>query len=238
MTLESLLDNLVYSQKKGNRDMKKYCVLLSGCGHRDGSEINEAVFSLLSLSQEKIAYDMYAPDWDQYNTASHLTGEEIAPNRNIFEESARIARGELKHLAEFNIEDYAALILPGGYGALKNFTNFPADNGEWEVKPEIAKLILAFYNAKKPIGAICIFPSILAMLFKDKRIKVTTGLDPESKKIINFTKAESVLLDSDEILVDENSLIISTPAFMNDASLGKVYTGISKLVKQIKTMVK
>jgi enhancing lycopene biosynthesis protein 2 len=158
--------------------------------------------------------------------------------RNILEESARITHGNIKSLQDFRIEDYEALILPGVYGALKNFTNFPAENGIWEVKPEIAKLILSFYEAKKPIGAICIFPSILAILFKDKRIRVTTGLNPESKKLISFTKAEIVLVDSDEIVQDENSLIISTPAFMNDTSLSKVYSGINKLIKQIQRMVK
>lgn len=218
--------------------MKKYCVLLSGCGHRDGSEINEAVFSLLSLSQEGIEYDIFAPDWEQYDTVNHQTGEESSSQRNIFEESARLARGEVKHLEDFQIEDYSALILPGGFGVVKNFTNFPAENKNWKVKPEIAKLILSFYEAKKPIGAICISPSLLAILFRDKKLRVTTGLNIESKKLIDFTKAEIVLVDSDEIVIDETNLIISTPAFMNDATLSKVYKGINKLIKQVKTMVK
>lgn len=218
--------------------MKKYCVLLSGCGHRDGSEINEAVFSLLSLSQNGIEFDIFAPNREQYDTLDHLTGEVITPKRNILQESARIARGQIRALEDFDINNYAALILPGGYGALKNFTNFPADADEWELKPDIADLILSFYNSQKPIGAICIFPAILAILFKDKNIRVTTGLNPDSKKMIDFTEAEIVLVDSDEIVLDENSLIISTPAFMNDTSLAKVYSGIDKLIKQVKSMVK
>jgi len=218
--------------------MKKYCILLSGCGHRDGAEINEAVFSLLSLSQEEIDYDIFAPDSEQYDAVNHLTGEEFTPKRNILEESARIARGEIKPIKDFKEADYQALILPGGYGALKNFTNFPAEDGNWQVKPEIANLILSFYEAKKPIGAICIFPSILAILFKNKKLKITTGLNPDSKKLIDFTQSEVVLADSNEVVLDEKNLIVSTPAFMNDASLAKVYSGIHKLVKQIKTMVK
>lgn len=218
--------------------MKKYCVLLSGCGHRDGSEINEAVFSLLSLSQYGIDFDIFAPDEEQYDTINHINGKEITPKRNILEESARIARGDIRILKDFDINDYDALILPGGYGALKNFTNFPAENNAWALKADIAKLILSFYDNKKPIGAICIFPSILAILFKDKRVRVTTGLNPESKKLIDFTEAEIVLVDSDEIVLDEHNLIVSTPAFMNDTSLAKVYSGINKLVKQIQSMVK
>lgn len=218
--------------------MKKYCVLLSGCGNRDGSEINEAVFSLLALSQQGIEYDIFAPNWEQYTTIDYISGEELREKRNILQESARIARGAIRSLEEFELDNYAALILPGGAGALKNFTNYPAKDGKWEVKPEIAKFILSFYEAKKPIGAICIFPAILAILFKDKEIRVTTGLNPESKKLIDFTKAQVILVDSDEIVTDANSLIISTPAFMNDSSLSKVYIGIDKLVQQVKSMVK
>lgn len=217
--------------------MKKYCVLLSGCGHRDGSEIYEAVFSLLALSQHDIEYDIFAPNRQQYDTLNHLTGEEINPKRNILQESARIARGYIKPLEDFDITNYSALILPGGYGALKNFTNFPAEDGNWQVKSDVKNIILAFHKSKKPIGAICIFPSILAILFNDKKIQVTTGLNPESKKLIDFTQAQVHLIDSDEIVVDRENLIISTPAFMNDASLTKVFKGINKLITEITRLV-
>ncbi len=218
--------------------MKKYCVLLAGCGHRDGSEIFEAVYSLLSLSQEGIEYDIFAPDRLQYDTIDHITGQEFETKRNILQEAARIARGDIKALADFNVSEYEALILPGGYGALKNFTNFPAADGNWQVKEDVKNMILAFHKSFKPIGAICIFPSILAILFKDKKIEVTTGLKAESQKLIDFTQAELHPIDSDEIIIDRKNLIVSTPAFMNDASLAKVYQGINKLVKEIKRMVK
>lgn len=214
--------------------MKKYCVLLSGCGHRDGSEIYEATFSLLALSSQGIEYDIFAPNRQQYDTIDHLSGAEIEPKRNILLESARIARGDIRPLEDCQADDYAALILPGGYGALKNFTNFPAEDGKWQVKDDIKKVILSFHNSQKPIGAICIFPSILAILFKDKQIQITTGLNPESKKLIDFTKAKVHLIDSDDLVIDEENLIYSTPAFMNDASLDKVFIGIQKLISEIK----
>lgn len=217
--------------------MKKYCVLLFGCGSKDGSEINEAVFSLLALSQRGIEYDMFAPNREQYDAINYLTDEERIEKLNILEESAKIARGEIQPLEKLKVDDYAALIIPGGYGALKNSTNFGVENTKLRLLDDISEVILAFHKAKKPIGAICIYPSVMALLFKDTKIKVTTGLDPASQKLIDFTKAKIILADSDEIVVDEKHKIVSTAAFMNDASLAKVFVGIDKLVGKIGKMI-
>lgn len=213
--------------------MKKYCMLLFGCGNKDGAEINEAVFCLLALSQQGIEVDMFAPDREQYDTINYLTGEAEKHKLNILQESARIARGEIQPLSKLNPDNYAALILPGGYGALKNSTNFGVENHKLQLLDDVSQVIKAFHKAKKPLGAVCIYPSVLAILFKETRIKITTGLNPESKKLIDFTKAEVILADSDEIVVDETHRIVSTAAFMNDASLAKVYTGIFKMVEKM-----
>ena len=42
-------------------------------------------------------------------------------------ESARIARGEIKNLAEFRAEEFDALMFPGGFGAAKNLSSFAFD---------------------------------------------------------------------------------------------------------------
>ena len=42
--------------------MKKVAVVLTGCGAKDGSEINEAVTLLLALDQHDIEYQAFAPD--------------------------------------------------------------------------------------------------------------------------------------------------------------------------------
>ena len=214
--------------------MLKIAVILSGCGHKDGAEIHESVFTLLALSKQGVEVTIFAPNRPQYHTLNHYQDEECTTNRNILEESARIARGDIKALTECNSDNFDALILPGGFGALKNFTNYPAEDGIWEVNKDIKEIILAFHTQKKPIGAICIFPSILAILFKDEPIVVTTGLNPESKKLIDFTKAHVELIDSDEIVVDPLHLFVSTPAFMNgESSLHKTYCGIEKLTTKI-----
>ena len=55
----------------------KTAVLLSGSGVYDGSEIHEAVLTLLALSQNNLEYVCVAPDIKQYHVVNHLSGEVI-----------------------------------------------------------------------------------------------------------------------------------------------------------------
>ena len=102
----------------------KAAVLLSGCGVFDGAEINEAVLTLLSLEERGIEYSVFAPDREQHHVVNHATGEEMAESRNIFVESARIVRGNINKLSEFNANDFSALFIVGGFGVAKNFSDF------------------------------------------------------------------------------------------------------------------
>jgi enhancing lycopene biosynthesis protein 2 len=44
---------------------KKIALILSGCGQRDGSEIQETVLSLLALNQANMDVDAFAPNISQ-----------------------------------------------------------------------------------------------------------------------------------------------------------------------------
>ena len=46
--------------------MKKVGVVLSGCGHQDGSEIHEAVFTLHALEKADAEAIIMAPDMENY----------------------------------------------------------------------------------------------------------------------------------------------------------------------------
>ena len=55
--------------------MKKIGVILSGCGVYDGSEIHEAVLTLLAISRSGAQAVCFAPDKQQVDVINHLTGE-------------------------------------------------------------------------------------------------------------------------------------------------------------------
>ena len=80
--------------------MAKIGVLLSGCGVFDGAEIHEAVLTLLALDRAGAGIVCMAPNMDQYHVINHLTQEVMEEKRNVLVESARIARGEIKEVAE------------------------------------------------------------------------------------------------------------------------------------------
>ena len=60
------------------------------------------------------------------------------------EESARIARGNVKALGELNAADYDALLIPGGFGAAKNLCTFGFDGADMQVSEDIEKVLRDF----------------------------------------------------------------------------------------------
>ena len=96
--------------------MKKIGVILSGCGVYDGAEIHESTLTLLALDRQGAAYQCFAPDVEQAHVVNHLNGEVSDESRNVLVESARIARGAIKDVKEFDAADFDAIIFPGGFG--------------------------------------------------------------------------------------------------------------------------
>src|SRR3990172_1601591 len=142
---------------------KKIGVILSGCGVYDGSEIHEAVITLLAIDRLGAEAVMCAPNVPQMHVVNHLSGEvEAGASRNVLVESARIARGKIRDLAEVRAEEFDAVMLPGGFGAAKNLCDFAVKGKDCEVRPEVARLIREVHAQGKPVAAVCIAPAVLA----------------------------------------------------------------------------
>ncbi|HSH09810.1 MAG TPA: isoprenoid biosynthesis glyoxalase ElbB, partial [Oceanipulchritudo sp.] len=164
--------------------MKKVGVLLSGCGVFDGSEIHEAVLTLLALERAGVQAVCMAPDKEQLHVINHLTGKETGESRNVLVESARIARGNIENLAAVSAADLDALVLPGGFGAAKNLSRFAVDGPAGEVDPEVRRLVEEMNAARKPIGLICISPAIGAQILGRNGVEVTIGNDSKTAAAI------------------------------------------------------
>ena len=119
--------------------MKKFAVILAGCGRKDGSEINEAITLLLSLEQHHCEYQCFAPNRPQTEVIDHLTDEKVAEERNILTEAARLARSQVKPIEEYKAADYDGLLFSGGYGVAKNLCDYAYKGAEMEVKPDVAR---------------------------------------------------------------------------------------------------
>ena len=216
--------------------MKSVAVILAGCGHADGSEIQESVSALIALSRYGLDYECFSVDAPQYDVIDHLKKVKTKDSRNLLVEAARIARGKIKDISLLNPNDFEALIIPGGFGIAKNLFTYGLEGKNGHVIEPVKEVILAFYRMDKYIGAICISPIMVAMALKNEatNLKITPGKAEKAAEELREFGVTPVLLNSDEICADEINRVISTPAYMNNsATLYEVYTGIDKLVKYI-----
>ena len=220
--------------------MPKIGVVLSGCGVYDGAEIHESVITLLSLDKNGVDIVVMAPDVEQMHVINHVKGEPAeGESRNVLVESARIARGNITDIANVNTDDLDAVIFPGGFGGAKNLSNFAVKGAEAEINPQIARLVTEMKEAGKPIGFICIMPAVASKIFADAGIKgvaLTAGGEGDAASAIASLGAKHVVCEVTEIVVDEKNKVVSTPAYMCDASISQVAVGIDKLVEKVLDM--
>lgn len=210
---------------------KKVGVVLSGCGVYDGSEIHEAVFTLLAVDRSGAEAVCMAPDME-FAEVNHLTGEPTGARRNVLTESARIARGRIRNISEVQADELDAVIFPGGYGAAKNLCNFAEKGAGAAIHPEVARLLRAMAAAKKPICAICIAPALVAAtLGKEYAPRLTIGTDAGTAAAIAATGSEHVACPVTEFVVDRERKIVSTPAYMLAQRISEAADGIDKAVQ-------
>lgn len=216
--------------------MKKVGIVLSGCGVNDGSEIHEAVLSLLAIARNGAEAVCFAPDKSQSDVVNHLTGESMAESRNVLIEAARIARGAIQPLALASADTLDALIVPGGFGAAKNLSDFASQGAECTVDPDLKRLAQAMHAAGKPLGFICIAPAMLPKIF-DFPLRLTIGTDVDTAELLEEMGAEHVPCPVDDIVVDEDNKVVTTPAYMLAQNIAEVATGVDKLVTRVLVLV-
>jgi enhancing lycopene biosynthesis protein 2 len=208
--------------------MKKFAVVLAGCGVYDGAEIHEATLALLAIHQAGATYECFAPDKEQHHVINHLTGEVMQEKRNVLVESARIARGNIKALNEYNAANFDALLFPGGFGAAKNLSSVAFDGASATVDQEVERAIRDTHAAGKPIGAMCIAPTFLVKVLGD--IMVTIGNDEGTIGAIETMGGQHVETGHGDVVYDAENNIFSTPCYMLDATIGEIMEGAENLV--------
>ncbi len=217
----------------------KIAVLLSGCGYLDGAEVRESVLTLLALDQQGADYQCIAPNAWQFHVVNHITGEAVAgEQRNILQESSRIARmGLCLDLAQAVVADYDALIMPGGFGVAKNHCAFAFKGAQADVRDDVAAFVRGFFAAKKPVGAICIAPALVALALHQTQQSavLTLGHDAAcAQGMQQLGQRHQDTASPREVVVDEALKLVSTPAYMfDDARLSDIFVGIERCVAEV-----
>jgi len=214
--------------------MKRVAVILSGCGVFDGAEIHESVLTLLALDRAGAAVTIAAPDVQQHHVINHQTGQPVpGETRNVRVESARIARGPVKTVAELEVKDFDAVLLPGGFGAAKNLCSFAYAGKDFTIEPSVEKFLKAFHAAGKPIGFACIAPAICAKLFGPEGVEFTIGNDPGTAQALSSFGGKHIAAKVDEVVHDTRKKIVTTPAYMLAQGLAEAEKSLTNLVNKI-----
>lgn len=212
--------------------MKKIAVLLSGCGVYDGSEIYETVCTLMALEHCGVAYQCVAPDMLQHHVINHLTGEPMPEKRHVLIEAARLARGNVKSLSDVSADDFDGLMVPGGFGAAKNLSDFAFQGEKATVNDAVLQFCKGFAEAGKPAGYVCIAPTMVANIY-GPGVLVTIGNDPDTKHAIEAMGGRHQDCAVDACVADEAHKVATCPAYMLAQSITQAQAGIEKCVKQV-----
>ncbi|XP_069752121.1 glutamine amidotransferase-like class 1 domain-containing protein 3, mitochondrial [Narcine bancroftii] len=218
---------------------KRVAVILSGCGVFDGSEVHESSAVMVHLSRAGAEVQLYAPNVKQMHVVNHMTGQPTEEERSVLVESSRIARGNIRTLAELKINDVDALIIPGGFGVAKNLSSWAVKGKDCSVEGSVESAIKKFHATKKPIGLCCISPVLAAKLIPG--CELTVGFDIECEKW-PFAKTAQTLKDLGckhvnkhvtETHIDKDNKLVTTSAFMCNAPIHEIYDGIGEMVKEV-----
>lgn len=217
--------------------MKKIGVVLSGCGVYDGSEIHEAVLTLLAIDRQGCEAVCMAPAVD-FTVMNHLSSQESAEKRNVLVESARIARGNIRDIKGVTAADLDAIVFPGGFGAAKNLCDFAVKGAAASVNSEVARLLKEMAVARKPIGAVCIAPALIAaVLGREYSPTLTIGTDPGTAAEIDKTGAKHQTCSVTEFVVDRKNKLVTSPAYMLATRISEVAEGIEKCVREVVKLI-
>lgn len=215
--------------------INKFAVILAGCGRMDGSEVHESTLTLWAIHKNGADYQCFAPDSRQHHVINHLNDKEMAEERNMLIEAARIARGNVLPLSRYRQENFSGLIFPGGFGAAKNLFSYALDGVDCSVNEEVSRAITTTHAAEKPIGALCIAPVLIARVIADA--KVTIGNNAGTAADIEAMGAKHIITGHGETAVDEKNKIVTTPCYMLESRVDQVGEGIDRLVMEMLRLV-
>lgn len=226
----------------------KVGVLLAGCGVYDGSEIQEAVLTLLAIEEIGAEAVCISVDENQYHVVNHLDGSVSNEQRNMLVESARIARGKVTEISKISPSEIDALVIPGGFGNAKNWTTWAFDGPQSSIVSSVKLLIVNMINVGKPIVSLCVSPIVLAKALEDSGLNAQLSMGNVDEKSeydiaafhagIESVGASAQQVKNGEVWVDETLNIISAPCYMMDISISELNKNIQRAVNLLKDRMK
>lgn len=206
--------------------MKRFAILLAGCGNQDGTEITEAVSCLITLSGLGAHWDFFAPD-GEFEALNYETRQPLGQKRSYRLEAMRITRQPVKSWMELKPDHFDALVIPGGSGIGRRLSSWFENQSNMTVDPVLNQIVQAFHQMSKPICAICVAPILVGYILRHHQVTLTCGLDPQYKSLESAWGIHVEPCPSTDFVTDRFHRLVTTPAFMNPhVSFFDVFSGI------------
>jgi enhancing lycopene biosynthesis protein 2 len=222
-------------------------VLLSGCGVYDGAEIQETVLTLLAIEELGAQAICISIDENQHHVVNHMTGEEMHESRNMMIEAARISRGVIREISSIQPSEIDALVIPGGFGSAKSFSNWAFEGPSGNIHPKVKLLLVNLINIGKPIAALCVSPILVAKALQDSGIKANLTIGTDNEKSPYDIKAFNSGIESvgaitemksiREIQIDKENKIVTAPCYMMDANIKEIRENIQDAIEALYSLV-
>ena len=170
------------------------------------------------------------------HVVDHAVGQPAQhQTRNVLIESARLARGKISNLTDYDPADFDALVFPGGFGVAKNLCSYAVDGADCDIDPLVQKAILDTHAAGKVLGALCISPALIVRAFKDTDIKpkVTAGKDSDLEAAIPLMGGIHEACDVDKACVDDANRIVTSPAYLSATCISEAFASADAMTQAV-----
>jgi enhancing lycopene biosynthesis protein 2 len=200
---------------------------------------------MLAIDRRGWQYQCFAPE-GLFEVVPHVDVQDTEEEgtvldmeqRDIFVESARIARGNLLPIEDYRPADYDALALPGGMGAARNLSTFAFDGPRMEVVDSVQDAILETYRAGKPVVAMCIAPMVLAKVLGRYEVELTLGPDDnQASQVAKGFGCRVQACGPTDVCVDSVHRVLTTPAYMAASRISEIFAGAENMVAELEKVL-
>jgi enhancing lycopene biosynthesis protein 2 len=126
------------------------------------------------------------------------------------------------------MRSFDALLFPGGFGVAKNLCSFAFKGADCEVHPQVSKVVREAVSLRKPVGALCISPVILAKVLGE--VEITIGSDTGTAAAVEKMGAKHRNTSHGQVVTDTRHKVFTTPCYMLDATILQIAEGADNLV--------
>jgi len=151
---------------------------LGNTGHKTGFWVEEFAAPYYTFKDAGFTIDVATPKGGQapIDPSSEVPDAQTAATERYYkDEEVQKVIANTHKLVDVNAQDYDAVFYPGGHGPLWDLAN--------DTKSQ--QLILDFYDAQKPIGAVCHAPGVF------KNVKLANGeAFVNGKDVTGFSNTE------------------------------------------------